>query len=1033
MIYKILISLSKRSKKLAKGVLYCSLLALNFSYTHASDQSLPIHFVNANESLKGYELREQSHRFDQLRTGDYGKPEDFDAKVNLFFKETNHPLAIESFPFVVKPIKSSQIEVRLDDTYILNSHDGRLMNHEGLTVLPRTKKNSFALRDFNEFWIDYGPSEDKETCLPRFELDYLATTDRHNKKKKWLKLKSSSQISPSLIQAKAFDYIDFSQDNWKGKDLLYLLNRSIGRSPPDQDWRLSQTEESTIMQRTINVPLKEATQLNLILAPGVRASGVNLVVSSNNSFFSREIIELRQLENTKLADGRTLVRLNMLDALRNFHQSNFSDASAFKTSHDFTRKNFYLKELNIFVPVDSNILKNNDPARGLELLKNSLVDDEYESMPIKLKSNYQSISSSHKRLVVDLRNFNQQNSIFKVKGISLLLYPPIGSNTCGIHIHRLKAVKVQDKGIPVYASLVNEWARQFGEDFNEPILNNHQVNSPGINAYLPFSIFMPSTLHRNQPFILDTLISEPDSIFQKRNSFIQKQNLPLYKVLTEGGEDINPDKFHLTSSGGAVLKFEGKKPEIVLEHNQLLVKGSSKSIAISWPLSTITKENTFFLMQIDEGAKNIDNTNLTLELADGEIVKMHVIPNQPIKLGYGNIDIRKAKLLIKLKDRPSQLNLRHLVFFSPTVKSLNQALTDSLPTKYSFSPQPKFLSNKDSTLQIKPGRIVGKVKDGEEIYFTTAFKPSLKFVQGIKIKYKLPSIFANKNSCGLILNFKWDNGNFSRQLCLLENNKSIFIPISDLFNSEDIVHNFGALKSIDWKFNHPFDTSDSLNEIFDFQFSVVGWALLSAEDQLSYFPLFYKGNSEIFVDTKYVKKISMDDYKSKIVLPLEPDSVPVFFDGNNFIQAVKNSLLTIDELKLEPKKPINDENWRELYYPPYNLWEDFSNTIWLFNFFLISATFGLVFVFYLVLLRLELHFRKFLPILSESLYAKKSSLFFYIALFFGLLIIVFVLFGFKLKLAMYLTNILFVSLLIGLGYEVASLREVCKENKNEKT
>ena len=911
MISKIMMSLSRYAINVAKGILYCLLLSLTFSFTQASDQSLPLYFVDPDSSPKGIEL-EQLYRLDQLRTGDYGKPEDFNAKVRLSFKETSHPVAVESHPFVVKPIKSSKSEYSVGDTYILNGHDGEVAAPLTLIVLPKSKEIPFDLKGFNKFWLDYSPSDDMAMCMPKLEFEFLVKPRWNNPQEKWSQLTRFSQLSTTSIASRVIDYIDFSLDNWKQKDFSYILGRMF-KTIPDQIWRYTQKKESAVMQRRMNVPIGDFDGLNIILAPGLSATGINIVVSSKNTFTSREVIEFFRPQNITLPDGRTSVRLNIRKALEERYQKEFSE-------NDDARKSFHLLELNIFVPGDGSEIKKNKPVRGLELLKNALGTQDYESQSNNLKSYDQSISLDRERLAVDFSNINEQNKV-KVQGIKLWLYPPVGFQSCGIRIRGLQTVEVYNKRLPVFASLVDKWAQQFGEGFNQSVTIDEQVNSPGINAYLPFSMLVSSTMRHGQI----------GPISQVSTSSLEQHKLPSHRVLTADGQEINPDKLHLASSGGAVLKFEGKIPEIILEHDQLLLKGSSKSIAISWPLSTMTNENTFFLLRIDEGIKHIDSVSLALELANGDLVKKHVIPNQPLKLGNRNIDIRKAKLLIALKNGPFQLKLRDLVFFSPVVTSFNQAFSVALPTTYSLSPLPKLLINKDKTLQVQQGLIVGTVNNGESVHFTTSFKPSLELVRGIKIKYKLPLVFTKKNTCGLVLNFKWTNGDFSRQLCLLKNNEYIFIPISDFLSSGDFAHNFGTLKSIDWEFNYPPDTSAALNEIFDFQFSVVGWTALSAEDRLSSFPLFYKGNSQIFGDTTHVRKISTDGYKPKIVLPLDPASVSFFLFGNNFIQAVKNPLFTIDELKLEPNKPIHMDNWRELYSPPHPYWQKWwvwSITYW---------------------------------------------------------------------------------------------------------
>ena len=1016
MIYKILMSLSKYWINVAKGIQFCLLLSLTFSFTQASEQSLPLYFVNPDSSPNNLEML-QSHRLGQLKS-DYSKPEDFNAKVSLSFKETDHFIVTESHPFVFKPIKTPKSTYNEGGKYILNGHDNKIADPFTLTALPKSKKIPFDLKGFNGFFLDYSPSDDMAMCKPKLEFEFLVNDRLNHDQEEWLQLKRSSKFNLSSYASKVTNYIDFSLDNYKQKDFSYIFNRIFNKTP-DQIWRTNQTEESVLFQRRLHIDISDSDGLNIILAPGLSAKGINLAVNSKMEN-SRKILEFRELQNITLPDGRTSIRLNIRKALVERYQKEFFE-------NDDARKDFYLLELFVVIKGDSSELSKNKPVRGLELLKNPPGTQDNESQFIGLKSYYQSISFDRKRLVLDFSDINEKNEV-KVQDVKLRLYPPFGSKSCGIRIRGLKAVHLYVKQVPVFASLVDKWTQQTGVDLNEFVTINKQVNSPGIKAYLPFSMLMPSTIRHGQPIFLDRNSRQPGPTSQVGKSSLEQHKLDSYRVLTANGKEINPDKSHLASSGGAVLKFEGKRPKTILENDQLLLKGNSKSLAISWPLSIETDENTFFLLRIDKGIKHIDTVSLALELADGELVKMHVVPNQPLKLGNRNIDIHKAKLFIATKNSPFQLKLRDLIFFSPSITSFNQAFSVALPSLNSLSPLPKLLTNKNKTLQAHQGRIVGTVNNGESVHFSTSFTHSPELLRGIKIKYKLPLVFVKKNACGLVLNFKWANGNFTRQLCLNKKNGSTFIPISDFLSSEDFAYNFGKLKSIDWKFNYPPDTSAELYEKFDFQFSVVGWTALSAEDRLSSFPLFYKGNSQIFVDASHVKKISTGSYKTKIVLPIDSDSVSFFLDGNNFIQASKNQLFTIDELSLEPSKPIYIDNWPEFYLASH-----YNNPPKRLEIIFLTLAFVGVFALRKVLLMLKPHCDKTLPVLSKLIYSKESGVYFSIAVCIGSLIIVIMLLSFRLEeFAKYLGTILFLSLVIGIGYEVVLLKRTRQTKKTRK-
>ena len=103
------------------------------------------------------------------------------------------------------------------------------------------------------------------------------------------------------------------------------------------------------------------------------------------------------------------------------------------------------------------------------------------------------------------------------------------------------------------------------------------------------------------------------------------------------------------------------------------------------------------------------------------------------------------------------------------------------------------------------------------------------------------------------------------------------------------------------------------------------------------------------------------------------------------------------------------------------------------KYFFTAAAFTVVFALRAALLLLEPHFRISLPALSERTYAKESGVYFFIAVCIGLLIIGMILFSSRLEqLAEHLAMILYFSLVIGIGYEVAFLKRFPPDQKDEK-
>ena len=360
-------------------------------------------------------------------------------------------------------------------------------------------------------------------------------------------------------------------------------------------------------------------------------------------------------------------------------------------------------------------------------------------------------------------------------------------------------------------------------------------------------------------------------------------------------------------------------PRVTTENDLLALEGRSRALEISWPLAAHINDKTWFYFGVGEGVEQIGSIGLTLDLADGSVVQRQVVPNQSLHLVTGEVEVRNIRLRIVPTVAPYRFKLRDIALFSPATTSYAQTFTLPLPTPYNIIPKPVLQSAHASVLEVQPGRIAGLAAGltaDEPLRFFTLLDPALDWVRGVRLDYRLPSSYRGGEGCPLTLELNWVNGKTKRQVCFEKSDGALYISMANFIGTAEKPQNLGTLKSINWVFWSATGGDKGVEESFDLQFSVDGWAMVSAADYLRLSPLFNAGSYPVFADAEHSKEIATGRYTQKMWMPLKDKSLPHMLAVGGEIQPVENFLFALDKVAVEPRQPVNWDRWRELAETP---------------------------------------------------------------------------------------------------------------------
>jgi hypothetical protein len=890
---------------LVAAVLSSLSIAIPLGEDPAFQQVLPLYTAPLAHNKAAAE-RKQTERFIWLQSSASVKPEDFTAKAYLTFKTDKRPMVASISPFVFKMPTAGPLTNGWRSEKALYFWRGDMDVPAlplTLTIAPENGAKPLKLGEFDEFWLDYTPSPGVPLCAPVIKFQHSTIPYASDSKA----LQNMVAISGDGNDwFKPLVTIDATRADWKEKDYGYYVRRELGLAP-DEDWRYVQSQKNGVIQRRMHVQLDNVEVIDIAVTPFTYVERINLMVARKDSYIAGELVEFVDLQNIQLHDGRRGIQLNLREALKKRFAKEWADNVKEPGKH-----HFYAQEIFIFIRGEARDIAEKKQVQSLVFLEKHMGEEMQKGEPIfkklTLASNVVAVNTDRRRMIVDMRKLAEQGEI-KLTSAKLSLHRPVGAASCAIRIEGMQAVNTFSGTIPAFARMVEDFSRRWGGVFNLTSPQYDQVESPGIVGYLPLSTL---TQDERQDGTVEVVMRlGANNQLQSQPVLAQSQFLP-YRIVELNGKEIAPDKVRLISPVGAALRAQGAMPRGTSENNDLLLlEGRSLALEISWPLTAHINDKTWFYFGMDEGVEQTGAITLTLGLADGSVVQRQVVPNQPLRLMVGEAEVRNVRLRILPTVTPYRFKLREMALFAPTAVSYAQTFTLRMPTPYNVIPKPVLQSAHTSVLEVQPGRITG-LASNDPLRFSTPLNPKIDWVRGLQLNYRLPLRYTGEKVCPLSLQFNWTNGKTERQVCFEKLEGTLFIPMANFLRDADKPQNLGALQSIDWMLWSATNGDRGVQESFSLQFSVNGWAMLSAADRLGLSPLFNAGRYPVFADAEQIKGITTERYARKIWLSLEDKALTRIFTEGGQIQPVADALFTLDQVVAEPLQQMSWDRWLQL-------------------------------------------------------------------------------------------------------------------------
>jgi hypothetical protein len=907
-----LLAALRRPKALA-GAMVAAVLAVAVSGAPPASAAAAAMPVDAERSLAIYRATppdprlsggrfetSDAERIARLRSGNYGRPEDYAITGRVGFKTTKAPMAIDTRAFAAAAASAALPPGWTDHEGVLTWRDPGGVRRAALAPLSVQGSEPLKMGDFDEFWLDYSGIAGVPPCVPQLELGFNMRPVGRGGDSVWSLVARTG--SPPL---RKLHETDPPRLTWMAKTVFYVGARMLGLAP-DEDWRFAQAQPNVaVVQRRWRQPLEGVDFIDIAIQNSAAPVHVNLLVSTQDDRSAGELIEIALPPNSALPDGRPGVRLNVREILERRFPVEWLENLKRPGRH-----RFHLKETVLFLPGDASTFIRTKPVSHVAFLgadweafgdgaKASFLRSE------PLASAVHEVSAGRQRLMADLRPIMAKGQV-DLHHATVWLTPPPGATWCATRLRGAQATSLFERNVPSFASGLQSWVRRWGNVMGDGVSRYNQTSHPGILGYLPFASFSLAERWQNASSEYTLTPEKGQLLFRP---VTKPPSVARFRVFGAAGGEIAPDENQLVSSTGATLTVRGAMPKSAVQKELLVVEGESKALTVSWPLASRLGENTWIYFGVEEGADQLGSVTLTLGTADGRTLRQRVEPNQPLRLATFPLEVRSAKLELVPGASPFRLKLRDLVFFSPAVVDYAQALAVETPTVLELAPQPVVAPSATAILKVEPGRVAG-FPGTEGLRFTTTMDPPIRWFQGLQLRYRLPPEFANAEGCQLALRLEWSTGTTERRLCLGKASDSLFIPFANLLGSNDRTGDFGELRSIDWTLLTPDTYARGMDDSVELNLAVDGLAMVSAAENLRRSPLLYVDGIPIRADPARFKEALAGRYTGELSLPLPEGTLARMLAGS--VRPANDWLFSLNEVVVVPRQPMPPERWREL-------------------------------------------------------------------------------------------------------------------------
>jgi hypothetical protein len=672
------------------------------------------------------------------------------------------------------------------------------------------------------------------------------------------------------------------------------------RLQPDDHWHYRQVENFTLLQRRMHLKLKDALVMEIAHKPGSVLERINLRVHNKDNLGKGEIVEFNNLPPpTVLSDGRLGVRLDLGRTL----QQRFPDAFAKNSKHD-VGPSLFLQEMFVYFPGKAKEIVADKPLLEINLLGEVDLKEDDAAFLNRLTAEYVPLNAYSRRIKIDLRPINAEGRV-ELQKAEINLKPEPNGSACAIKINEVRLVSTYNQKVPVFAQQVEDWSRRWGGPFKLSAPEYDQIEQPGIISYLPLNARDEPRVRTNQS--VDFGFEPPKSDRAVATAQAASVRPEVDQINSTGNLLQAAFGASLTSAGGMISKPNAPG------HWQL--SGDSSQLNIDWPVNSKIGPDTLFYAAAD-GPEQIAGLAVTIHTTDGRRLERQVSPNTAVPLVKTPTHVKNLQIAISPKAPTYKLNIKELVMFEPSVISYAEAFRLRLPKELLVTPKPLPLGNGSEWFDLRPGHAAGFVRgDTQNFRFTTKLDTPLENMHGLSLKFRLPPQIDTVGPCPLRLTFKFERATFDRQLCPNALIGQAFVPLAAWLGKDEVGRNLGALQSIDWVIHLAGAYAKDKQSSFSLDFSIEGWAYQSAADRLLSTPIFTLDGKPV-----YAKKDSLpaDSAKlpNKLWLPLEQDAVERLLSSKGEVTPVENHLFKLEQVVLEPTKPVDREIWDKLATPP---------------------------------------------------------------------------------------------------------------------
>jgi hypothetical protein len=838
-------------------------------------------------------LREGLRR---LQSADAGGLEKFSAKAQLAWVTQQQSVVANARDFMW-PTDLSHVAqgwTGQGSQYVWRGQLGRQTPLD-LSLTTAITKQPFQLADYDGLWIDSTSTPGVNQCDIQFEFQGLLQSHDKKKPSKTVMWRTARDTNLNVLEM-----LDTSNATFKAKDYSYLLGRVLGLAS-DEDWRFVQNQKNTVVQRRMHLKLDNAHALEIAFSAGTGVERVNLLVSRKDGHGGGELVEFAGLSPVAtLSDGRPGVRLDLRDALAKRFPREWEE-----NSKEAGTASFYLQEVFLYFLGDPQTVAASKPVRRLTLLGGA---EKSLKVFSTLTSHVVSTNASWQRLSVDIRKLGTMGDVDLTQA-NLRLYPPEDAASCTVRINDIRAVSTYNSQVPAFAKNLEGWAQRLGGPFVRLLPEQEQVEQPGIVNFLPLSTF---SLVKNSKFEAQKyLLSGSQEVALEIKTIETNAPIPDFRVLTAAGKQVAFENKRISINNGATLAFQGGGATISRDGDSLVLKGESDSLEVTWPIATRLSENTWFYVGVTVGAEKIAYLSLTAEFADGHQILRRIEPNRPFRIDSHGAQLSKLRLSLAFKTKPFRIELRELALFSPKIATYDEARSLALPLAMNVKPKPTLTEGSQILLESGPGYATGLLGNGP-VRFVTLLDKQLDWVQGFNLGFRFPLELADDGKCPLTMQLNWTNGQTLRQFCPANLEGSIFLPLANLLGPENQGRNLGALKSIEWTVAASGSRVGGGQEAFSLSFSVEGWSMVSAMEQVRLSPLIRAGKEEVYADMPKLGNALPDSNAKRFWLPLGNAALENIAGMKGDILPVNHPLFKLSKVVAEPKQPLDTARWLTL-------------------------------------------------------------------------------------------------------------------------